>query len=137
MRKPLSTSSRLDAGSESLGLESVVLDSSLLGSSILSESGRSTEGASWGVVLDLDDADVLGTTDFSGTLHTRGHLDGDGEVSVGRSAETSKTKAWNVLNHLSGLEGASISSSGAGIDLCGERTSTILVNLKKPLAYRC
>jgi hypothetical protein len=112
-----------------VALAEVVLNSALLSGSALGEGCGATERTSEGRVLHADDADVAGTT--GGTLagHTSGHLDLDGEVHDGSGRETSNTDTGDVLGDSGVLEGGRVSSTGGSVDLSGQGTGTVLVDL--------
>jgi len=112
-----------------VALAEVVLDSALLGSTGLGEGSRATEWASESSILETDNADVVGATSRAGAGHASWHLDLDWEVHNGGSGETTNSDTWNVLGDLSVLESSWILSTGCGVDLSRERTSTILVDL--------
>jgi len=115
------------AGEVALG--EVVLDRTLLGCSSLCECNGSTERSGSGSVLELGDTDTGGTGDGSRADGSGWHLDGDWEIHGGCGGETTDADTWDVLGDLSGLEGSGISSSGGGINRCGQWASTILVDL--------
>ena len=112
-----------------VALAEVVLNSALLSDSALGEGCGATERTSEGRVLHADDADVAGTT--GGTLagHTSWHLDLDGEVHDGSGRETSNTDTGDVLGDSGVLEGGRVSSTGGSVDLSGQGTGTVLVDL--------
>lgn len=118
----------LEATSETL-LGEVVLNSPLLGSGALGEGSGATEGTSQCAVLHADNADVAGATNGAGAGHASGHLDGDGEVHGLGSGETANAKAGDVLGDLSGLEGSGVGATGGRVNVGGERTGTVLVDL--------
>lgn len=118
----------LETAGESL-LGHVVLDGTLLGSSALSEGNGTTEGASQGGVLETGNADVLSSTDRSLAGHTGGHLDSDREVHDGGGRKTTDSDTGNVGGDIGALESGGVSATGGSIDVGGERTSTVLVDL--------
>lgn len=117
-----------DAASE-VALAEVVLNSPLLRSGALGESRRATEGTRKGGVLDSDDANVAGTTNAAGAGHASRHLDLYGEVGSGSPGETADTDSRNVLGDLCGLEGARVGSTRTWINISGQGTSAVLVDL--------
>ena len=110
-------------------LAEVVLDSALLRGGALGEGSGATEGTGESAVLEADNADVAGAT--GGTLagHALGHLDLDGEVGGGSSGETANADTRDVLGDLCILECGGVGSARGGVDLGGERASTVLVDL--------
>ena len=53
----------------------------------------------------------------------------DGEVRGGSSGETTNADTRDILGDLGILEGSGVGSTRGGIDLGGERASTVLVDL--------
>jgi hypothetical protein len=58
-----------------------VLERPLAGTGALSEGSGATEGPGGSVVVDADDADVVGAADGALAGHALGHLDGDGVLA--------------------------------------------------------
>lgn len=107
----------------------LVGNGSLPGSSALSESNRATEGTSSSAIANAHDADIGSTGNRSIASHTRGHLDLHVELSVGSKRDTLNTEAGNVLGNCSRLHGSLNSSTGCAINIGGERSGAILVDL--------
>lgn len=118
----------LERASEPL-LGEVVLDGSLLGTRGLGEGSGAAERTGESGVLHADNADVAGATDGAGAGHTLRHLDSDGEVHDLRSRQTTNSDAGNVLGDLRILEGSGVLTTGGGVNLGGEGTGTVLVDL--------
>jgi len=112
-----------------VALAEVVLDRALLSGSALGEGSGATERTGKGSVLHADDADVGGATGGTGAGHASGHLDLDGEVLDGGGGETSNTDTGDVLHDGCVLEGGGVGASGGGVDLGGQGTGTVLVDL--------
>lgn len=141
--------SLLLVGSESTSeaaLAEVVLNGALLGGSGLGEGDGAAKWAGKGTVLELGNAGVGGASDGAGAGHASWHLDGDGEVHGLCCGETTDADTWDILGNsgcelldhvremwkwrkLTGLECGDISSSGCGVNHCGQWSSTILVDL--------
>jgi len=110
-------------------LAEVVLDSSLLSTCGHGECSGATEWAGEGGVLETDDADVVGATGGAGAGHASWHLDLDWEVGGLSCGETANANTWDVLGDLCVLERSWVSASGCWVDLGGQWTSTVLVDL--------
>ena len=110
-------------------LPQVVLDSSLLSSGTLRECNTASKRTGKRTILQSRDAHIAGSAYCTRTGSSSGHLDLDGEVSSGDGRETANTNSWNVLCDLRVLEGTGVGATGCAVDLGGEGTGTVLIDL--------
>ena len=96
----------------------------------LGEGNGATKGTGSGAVSDASDADVVDTSDGGVAGHAGGHLDLHVEFGAGGERDTLDTEAGDVLGDCSGLESSLVGSTGGTIDISGEGTSAILVDLE-------
>ena len=80
-------------------------------------------------VLQPRNTHVARTARRSGTGCSSGHLDLDWEVCGGDGGKAANADAGNVLCYLRVLEGAGVGAAGCAVDLRGEGTGTVLVDL--------
>jgi hypothetical protein len=101
----------------------------------LGESNGATEGTGSSTVPDTSDADIAGTTNSGVAGHTGGHLNLHVELGAGGERDTLDTETGDVLGDGGGLESRLGGSAGGTIDISGERTRTILVDLRANVSH--
>lgn len=96
---------------------------------VLGERYRATKGTGRSAVAHASHAHVGDTGNCGVAGHAGGHLDLHGEFGGGCKRDTLDTETGDVLCDLSLLESRLLGSAGGAVDISGEGTSAILVDL--------